>query len=981
MINFIKKIIGTKNERVIKRLLPMVDEINSIYEKLHNLKDEDLLKKTEDFKLRYFQGESLNEILPEAYALVKESCRRLVGKKWIVRGYETEWNMIPFDVQILGGIILHQGKIAEMKTGEGKTLVATMPLYLNALTGKGVHLVTVNDYLAIRDKEWMGPVYENLGMTIGVLQNGMTPEERKPQYNSDILYGTNNEFGFDYLRDNMVIRWEDKVQREHYYAIIDEVDSILIDEARTPLIISGPVSKDTNKIYYQFAPAVSKLAYQQMLLVNRLVDKGSQLLKEGKEKEAGINFLKAKKGLPKHKKLMKAMQEPSVYRLIEETELSFMRAKKIKEIEEDLYFVIDEKAHVVDLTEKGRKFLSPDKPDQFLLPDLSIEIAEIDKKRTLSPQEKIKEKEKAYEKYAKRNEELHTISALLKAYALFDKDVDYVVMHNKVIIVDEFTGRLMPGRRFSDGLHEALEAKEKVKVQQETQTFATITLQNYFRMYEKLAGMTGTAATEGYEFWNIYKLDVVVIPTNEPIRRIDYTDIVFKTKKEKYTAIINEVEKWHNRGRPILIGTTSVDVSEVLSRMLKRKGIPHSVLNAKYHQKEAEIVSKAGQSYAVTIATNMAGRGTDIKLARDVVKCKPKCYINNDAEYIDLEVAKKCKKEIPCGLYIIGTEKHESRRIDNQLRGRSGRQGDPGSSKFFLSLEDNLMRLFGSDRMATMMERFGKKEMEPMQHPLVTKAIEDAQKRVERRNFEIRKRLLEFDDVMNQQREVVYEIRDEILKGENLKDVYMEWTDLVVNNILDKYTDTKYSESWNWDGIIGEFGLIFFTDVKIEDREEINREQLKDLLMKIAEDRYEKRKEEIGEHFYEMVKFVFLSSIDARWRDHLYSLDQVKEGIYLRGYAQKDPLVEYKRESYNLFEEMYADLARTACGYIYRTTVTPKPKVPEKVIETKPSVTGKIQTDKKAKLITKNPKKKIGRNDPCPCGSGKKYKHCCGKNA
>ncbi len=983
MLKFLTKLIGSRNERVIKKLLPIVDEINSIYEKFHNLSSEDLIKKTEDFKLRISQGESLDEILPEAYALVKESCRRLVGKRWIVRGFETEWNMIPFDVQLLGAIVLHQGKIAEMKTGEGKTLVATMPLYLNALTGRGVHLVTVNDYLAIRDREWMGPVYENLGLTVGVLQNDMKdPQERKRQYNADITYGTNNEFGFDYLRDNMVIRWEDKVQRGHYYAIIDEVDSILIDEARTPLIISGPVARDTNKIYYQFAPLVSRLVYQQTVHVNRLVDKGIQLLKEGKEKEAAINFLKAKKGLPKHKKLMKVMQDAHVYRLIENTELEIMRAKKMKEIEEDLYFVIDEKGHVVDLTEKGRKFLSPNNPDQFLLPDLSIELSEIDKKN-IPPTEKIKEKEKAYERYARRNEELHTIGALLKAYTLYEKDVDYVVMDNRVIIVDEFTGRLMPGRRFSDGLHEALEAKEKVKVQQETQTFATITLQNYFRMYEKLAGMTGTAATEAYEFWNIYKLDVIVIPTNEPIRRIDYPDIVFKTKKEKYKAIIDEIEKWHKRGRPILVGTTSVDVSETLSRMLKRRGIPHSVLNAKHHQKEAEIVAKAGQPYAVTIATNMAGRGTDIKLAEEVVKCKPKCYINNNADYVDKELAKKCKKEVPCGLYIIGTEKHESRRIDNQLRGRAGRQGDPGSSKFFLSLEDDLMRLFGSDRMAAMMERFGKKEMEPMEHPLVTKAIEDAQKRVERRNFEIRKRLLEFDDVMNQQREVIYGIRDEILKGENLKGIYMEWAEMVIDGILDKYIQSRYSESWDWDGIIGEFGLIFFTDIKIEDRENINREKLKETLIKIAEDRYEKRKEEVGEHFEEMVRVVFLSSIDARWRDHLYSLDQLKEGIYLRGYAQKDPLVEYKRESFSLFQEMYADLARTACGYIFRATVTPKPRQPERVMETKPSLSPSREQEKKkgkVQLIAKNPKKKVGRNDPCPCGSGKKYKHCCGRN-
>ncbi|MEO0084594.1 MAG: preprotein translocase subunit SecA, partial [candidate division WOR-3 bacterium] len=665
------KFIGTKDERELKRLWPIVDEINRIWESYKNLDQSDFPKKTEDFINRIKDGESLDAILPEAFALVKETCRRLLGKKWLVCDIETTWNMVPFDVQLIGAIVLHQGKIAEMKTGEGKTLVATMPLYLNALTKRGVHLVTVNDYLARRDREWMGPIYEFLGLSVGCIQQGMSSEERKPHYNADITYGTNNEFGFDYLRDNMVLRFEDKVQRGHYYAIVDEVDSILIDEARTPLIISGPVEAST-KSFDGLAPLVKRVYQSQTVLVNRIVEEAEALLKANQEYEAGIKLLQARRGMPKNKRLLKIEQEEGVKKLIERVELDFIRDKRFHEIDDELYFVIDEKNHTIDLTEKGRQAIAPNDSSAFVLPDLSTELAKIDQDPKLTPKEKVYEKERAYEQYARQSEKLHNFQALLKAYTLFEKDVDYIVSDGKVIIVDEFTGRLMPGRRFSDGLHQALEAKEGVRVQEETQTLATITLQNYFRLYEKLAGMTGTAATEATEFWQIYKLDVVSIPTNEPVRRIDYPDVVYKTRREKYNAILDEIEKWHKLNRPILVGTTSVEVSETLSRMLRRRGINHQVLNAKYHQKEAEIVALAGQPGAVTIATNMAGRGTDIKLGKGVVKGEG-CYLNipsgGSCEYWEAEPG-RCLREVPCGLYIIGTERHEARRIDNQLRGR-----------------------------------------------------------------------------------------------------------------------------------------------------------------------------------------------------------------------------------------------------------------------------------------------------------------------
>ncbi|MEO0083215.1 MAG: preprotein translocase subunit SecA [candidate division WOR-3 bacterium] len=990
LTQIIQKIFGTKHERELKRLWPKVHEINEIWESYKNLADNELPKKTEEFIARIKDGESLDDILPEAFALVKEACRRLCGKKWLVRGIETTWNMVPFDVQIFGGIVLHEGKIAEMKTGEGKTLVATMPLYLNALTKRGVHLVTVNDYLAARDREWMGPIYESLGLTVGCIQQGMMPEERKPQYNADITYGTNNEFGFDYLRDNMVVRWEDKVQRGHYYAIVDEVDSILIDEARTPLIISGPVEA-SDRGFDNLTPIVKRAYQSQTILVNRIVEEAERLLKEGKQYEAGIKLLQARRGSPKNKRLMKIEQEEGVKKIIERVELDYLRDKRMHEIDEELYFVVDEKSNTIELTEKGREALSPNDPNLFTLPDLSSEIEKIDNDEKLTPKEKIYEKEKAYERYAKKSEILHNFQALLKAYTLFEKDVDYIVQDNKVIIVDEFTGRLMPGRRFSDGLHQALEAKEGVRIQGETQTLATITIQNYFRMYEKLAGMTGTAITSAAEFWNTYKLDVIEIPTNAPVRRVDYPDVIYKTRREKYNAVLDEIEKWHKQGRPILVGTTSVEVSETLSRMLRKRGINHQVLNAKYHQKEAEIVAQAGQPYAVTIATNMAGRGTDIKLGPGVVKGEG-CYVtqHTGGHCKIWEEQGSCLDDVPCGLYIIGTERHEARRIDNQLRGRAGRQGDPGSSRFFLSLEDDLMRLFGSDRLASIMDRFGVKEMEPIKHPLVSRAIENAQKRVEARNAEIRKHLLDYDDVMNKQREVVYHLRDQILQGENIQELYNNAVDDIIERLLAKYANSRNPEEWDWQAIKGEFGIIFLTDFAVNANEilQMKLDLLKDALRKIARDRYQLREAELGsEIFLELAKFVFLHIIDAKWRDHLYALDILREGIGLVAYGQKDPLVEYKQESFQMFDEMMAEFNKEAISLLFRAQVQSrdsKIKTQQPIRAYKPEITtkGVLATNQiqEKQNMPQQRSIKIGRNEPCPCGSGKKYKRCCGQN-
>jgi preprotein translocase subunit SecA len=1049
--NLITKIFGSKHQRDIKRVIPTVEQINQICEEYKNLSDEELKGKTEQFKQRikertselhqrlkelknefanlksYGKSEEekeevraqreslsqeirdvenqikeeeqkvLDEILPEAFAAVKEVCRRLLGKRWDVCGIQIEWDMVPYDVQLIGAIVLHQGKIAEMATGEGKTLVATMPIYLNALTGKGVHLVTVNDYLARRDSEWMGEIYKFLGLTVGCIQNEMDNAQRKIEYDCDITYGTNNEFGFDYLRDNMAIRAEDRVQRRYNYAIVDEVDSVLIDEARTPLIISGPVSSPVIQSYKEMKPLVEQLVRKQAALVNKLVAEGEEFLKQGQEYEAGAKLLTAQRGSPKNKRLMKLGKETGVKKLISHVETDFMREKRLYELDDLLYFSIDERENTINLNDMGRALLSPADQALFVIPDIVEGIQQIDSDESLTTQQKLEKKEQLYKLHAERSEKNHTISQLLKAYSLFEKDVEYVVQDGKVMIVDEFTGRLMPGRRYSDGLHQAIEAKEGVKVEGETQTFATITLQNFFRLYSKLAGMTGTAETEAGEFWDIYKLDVVVIPTNESVRRIDYDDMIYRTRREKYNAIIDEIVECHQVGRPVLVGTVSVEVSETLSRMLKRKGISHSVLNAKYHQQEAEIVTQAGQAGTVTIATNMAGRGTDIKLGPGVVKHLNCRLITPDREdgcpYLE---ELNCNENVPCGLRIIGTERHEARRIDRQLRGRSGRQGDPGSSRFYLSLEDDLMRLFGSDRIASVMDRLGVEEGEVIRHSMVTKAIGRAQKRVEAQNFSIRKHLLEYDDVMNQQREVIYDRRLAALEGADLKEEILDLIKSVVESKVDAYTDAKtYPEAWDLAGLKQDLLKTFLVDVKFKEEDilKLKQDDLKDNLTGMALQIYEHKEKIFGEELMrQLERYAMLRVIDEKWKEHLYDLDQLKTGIGLRAYGQRDPLIEYKKEAFGLFTEMLQRIDEETLELIFKLQVAekerPRRREPERELQAVHQSTigmGYASTQPAEEVAPGKPKpvkvgKKVGRNDPCPCGSGKKYKKCCGAN-
>ena len=828
MISWIlKKIVGSKNQREVKRLWPVVERINAIELEYQKLSDDALRAKTAEFKQRIevarqtrgvhqlyaearkFEGELraeeakpirrkvqaleqeiLDELLPEAFAAVKNTCRRLCGHEWPVRGNLYRWEMVPFDVQLIGGIVLHRGNIAEMATGEGKTLVATMPLYLNALTGNNVHLVTVNDYLAARDAEWMGEIYKFLGLTVGIIQHDQSPADRRQQYQCDITYGTNAEFGFDYLRDNgMATSPETQVKRGHFFAIVDEVDSILIDEARTPLIISGPSTLSTHQ-FDKYKPQVAELFRAQTVLCNRYANEAKVLFdgraaetdsrkREDAAAEAGRLLHLCKLGMPKNKQLLKLMEDPEIRKLLDAAELASLADSSKKELlerKEELFFTIDERQHESDLTEKGRKFLNPTDPEAFVIPDLVLALQEVDA-AVLPDAEKETRRQRVQQQYEERSEKIHNIAQLLRAYCLFEKDVEYVVQEGKVMIVDEFTGRLMPGRRWSDGLHGAVEAKEGVTIERETQTLATITIQNYFRLYAKLAGMPGTAETEATEFENIYKLGVIVIPTNQPCVRVDENDVVYKTRREKYNAIIDEIELLHRQGRPSLVGTVSVEASEVLSRMLKRKAIPHTVLNAKYHQSEAEIVARAGHAGSVTIATNMAGRGTDIKLGPEVAKVG--------------------------GLHVIGSERHEARRIDRQLRGRCARQGDPGSTRFFVSLEDDLMRLFGSGRIATIMEKLGMKEGEQLEHPLLNRSLETAQRRVEEHNFSIRKRTLEFDDVMNKQREVLYGFRNEVINGDETRHVIFEIIDEVIGLQLEVFCPAeKQPDEWDDKGLL-----------------------------------------------------------------------------------------------------------------------------------------------------------------------------------
>lgn len=987
-----KKIFGTQHQREIRKLNPLVDEINRYCEQFQELTDDELKAKTSEFKQRFESGESADDILPEAFAVVKDACRRLLGSRWMVTGRETEWDMVPYDVQLTGAIALHQGTIAEMGTGEGKTLVATMPLYLHALTGNGAHLVTVNDYLARRDAEWMGGIYNWLGLKVGVIQHDMMPDERRIVYNADITYGTNNEFGFDYLRDNMAITAEHRVQRGHHYAIVDEVDSVLIDEARTPLIISGPVDRSTHK-FDEYKPKVQSLVRAQTNFINSLYAEAEKLLEEGEEEEdsqkeylAGIKMLQVQRGAPQHKRLMKLKKETGIIKLIERVENDFLREKKMHELDEDLFYAIDEKANTVDLQENGHHNLSPDDPDLFVLPDLSEKMSELEGKAQdgeISPEEADLQRDQIQHEFADKSERLHNIHQLLKAYALFEIDNDYVVQDGQVIIVDEFTGRLMAGRRYSEGLHQALEAKEGVRIEKETQTLATITIQNYFRMYETLAGMTGTAETEAAEFWEIYKLNVLVIPTNRPVIRDDEDDLIFRTKREKFNAVVEELIECYRNQRPVLVGTTSVEVSETLSRLLKRAGVPHEVLNAKQHQREAEIVSKAGHMGSVTIATNMAGRGTDIKLGEGV-------------------------RELG-GLHILATERHEARRIDRQLRGRSGRQGDPGSSRFYLCLEDDLMRLFGSDRIAGVMDRLGLEEGEVIVAPMVTRAIGKAQQRVEAQNFSIRKRLLEYDDVMNTQREVIYDRRGNALDESSLADDIDALILDFAHDLIDKHTEEKtYADQWDWDGLQRELLETCFVDLPVDPREraEFNEETLIETIKESISQAWNRRRESLGEEFSgRLERYAILRVIDDKWMSHLYEMDRLKEGISLRAYGQKDPLVEYKQEGYYLFMDMLGVLTRETLQILFKESAAVETQmlqrrespIPRGAVQTvhrdavgmafKGAISNAAQAEQPGADAGGGPMKQRpmvalkepGRNDPCHCGSGKKYKHCHGR--
>jgi len=891
--HLIKKIVGSKNERELRRINPLVGQVSSLEDRLRPLSNDQLRAKTGEFKGRIDQGESLDHLLPEAFAVVREASRRTLGERH-------------YDVQLIGGIVLHEGRIAEMATGEGKTLVSTLPAYLNALEGKGVHIITVNDYLAKRDREWMGVIYQFLGLTVGVILHELNDQERQTAYRCDITYGTNNEFGFDYLRDNMKFSLEDYVQRELHYAIVDEVDSILVDEARTPLIISGPAEESTDK-YYK---------------VNRVIP----ALKQGQD------------------------------------------------------YQLEEKSHTAFLTEQG--------------------VAHV---------EKLIKVENLYD--PRNIETLHHVNQALRAHTLFKRDVDYVVKDGKVVIVDEFTGRLMPGRRWSDGLHQAVEAKENVRIENENQTLATVTFQNYFRMYDKLAGMTGTADTEAAEFRKIYNLDVVVIPTNMPLVRTNHADVIYKTEDEKFRAAVREIEELHKAGRPVLVGTISIEKSEGLSSFLKRKGVPHNVLNAKHHESEADIIAQAGRVGAVTISTNMAGRGTDILLggnakflARAMVdesldpEAKEKAF--QQALEKTLAIVQKEKEKVVQlgGLHVLGTERHEARRIDNQLRGRSGRQGDPGSSRFYLALEDDLLRIFGSERISNIMNRLGIEEEQPIEHGLVTKAIENAQRKVEAHNFEIRKHLLEYDNVMNKQREVVYSQRREVLAGIDLKNSVTEMVEEQAEDLVDLYADEKaHPEDWDLkglqDALYQQFPYRWTLPPEAQDG--WRRDQLKDWVVEKAKEIYQKKEGEFGEGTLRYLeKVIMLQSIDHHWKDHLLGIDQLKEGIGLRGYGQKDPLVEYQKEAYQMFLEMLDRIKKDSIEKLFAIQIAKEQEVSEVKLERKQTFvmsrgeraandamsTGMNaggETEDGKGVTVRRDGKKVGRNDPCPCGSGKKYKKCC----
>ena len=964
-----------KNKEINKLLRPTNDEIKDIEEK-SRIRKIDGLEKVYDK-----QSEYLNEILPQAYAVVKNGARRMVGKSYTVCDQPMEWDMIHFDCQLKGGIALHRGIIAEMATGEGKTLVATLPVYLNALTGRGVHVITVNDYLARRDSEWTGELLKYLGLSIGCIQSQMPPERRRENYNCDVTYGTNSEFGFDYLRDNGMAHSKDsQVQRGHYFAIIDEVDSVLIDEARTPLIISGPTTVSTTKQYDRFKPIINQIVKKQTLLCNETMQEAKSALESQLPDDAGRAMVKVKFGQPKNRQLLRLMEDPENRRIAEKAETALYQDSQKKElfkVKEELYYTIDEKSHDADLTELGRNFLNPDDPNSFVMPDLATEFAEIDGSNSLSDSEKEKQKNELQNKMNAQGEKIHSISQLLKAYCLYEKDVDYVVTNNKVVIVDENTGREMPGRRWSDGLHQAVEAKEGVKLEKETQTLATITVQNYFRLYEKLAGMTGTAETEAAEFNDIYGLDVLPIPTNVPVQRIDQNDRIYKTRREKYGAAVQSIKEKHAKGQPVLIGTASVEASETVSKYLKREKIPHSVLNAKYHRQEAEIIQRAGQKGAVTVSTSMAGRGTDIKLGNGVPELG--------------------------GLSVIATERHESRRIDRQLRGRCARQGDHGESIFYISFEDDLMRNFGAaDKMTTMMEKFGLKEGEELSHSWLNKSVQSAQKRVEQRNYTMRKRVLDFDDVMNEQRRIVYGLRNEIILTANPRDLVNKAIDKTIPlkvseflEVLDQDEEPDFSGLINWANSNFPIGLKDNDPMIFDEDFDMVASNLTDKI----KDLYQiKTDHEEPEHLDGLERSILLGSIDRLWQEHLFSMDSLRESVSLRAQAQKDPLIEYKNEAFKIFTELMDNIDAEVVLSLFRSTTNieafkdflrnlPMNQGRGEVPPSSTTSSAQSQTNNDPELepqitlpVTRSAPK-IGRNEPCSCGSGKKFKQCCGRKA
>ncbi len=1014
MYAFLKKILGTKHQRDVRKLRPQVERINAYEQEYQSLSDEQLRAKTEEFKQRLRDGETLDDICFEAFAVVKNACRRLVGRKINVCGHEQTWDMIPFDVQIIGGLVLHQGKIAEMATGEGKTLVATMPLYLNALTGRNVNLVTVNDYLARRDAEWMGAVYEFLGLTVGCLQNTMTPAERRAEYACDITYGTNSEFGFDYLRDNgMAFRSEDQVQRDYAYAIVDEIDSILIDEARTPLIISGPVPVSTHQ-YFDLKPKVERLIRRQQDLCTRLIREARELLEAGETEQAQLLLYQVHQGMPKNKQLLHMLEDASIRHLLErinDAMLTDMRKEQARELREELYFTIEERAHEASLTEKGCAELNPADPEAYVLPDLATLLSELDGDTDLDAAARTRRRQEIQDQFAERAERIHNVDQLIKAYSLYEKDVHYVVQNNQVLIVDEFTGRILPGRRWSDGLHQAVEAREGVKIERETQTLATITIQNYFRMYDKLAGMTGTAETEADEFHQIYKLDVVMIPTNRPVRRMDSDDCIYRTQREKYKAIIEEISDCHRRGQPVLVGTVSVDASELLSRMLRRVNIQHSVLNAKNHEREAEIVRNAGQVGAVTIATNMAGRGTDIKLAPAVLHLERGIVTSNLEldDRVDGRTLRSLLEEKPSGLHVLGTERHESRRIDRQLRGRCARQGDPGSSQFYVSLEDDLMRLFGSERLAGVMQKLGVQEGDVLQHSWLNRTIENAQRRVEQQNFSIRKRTLEYDDVMNKQREVIYSFRGEIVRTEQPREMLLN----VLEDVILSASETWLADSKQPD--IDAFVSWATTEFPVT----VNADELRaagddaddmaSLVFERVREAYLIKMTDLPEQGVSLLeRQIMLGAIDSHWQEYLRGMDSLRQGVGLRAYGQRDPLVEYKREAFDMFATLMTDIKQDIVNGMFRTTIRSRlvervrPGAQRRYVHddvqslgtgvrasesaTASTTAGGGRRDGDTSLDNalrqaepvRREAPKVGRNAPCPCGSGKKYKKCCG---